>query len=156
MIKKYRLLFASLVITLGMGFLGSLAMPDLNGWYVELIKPALQPPNWIFGPVWTVLYIFMGIALYRIWRLAHYRGDASLWTLVFLLHLVLNGAWSVLFFYFQNPSSALIDIAILWILLVYLLVRGWWIDRTAGWLLLPYVMWVTFATYLNLGIVLLN
>lgn len=149
--------FLSYLLTFGAGFVGSFfTASSVKTWYTTLDKPPLSPPDWVFGPVWTGIYILMGTALYRIWRLAHYRKDARLWTAVFLIHLFLNTSWSLLFFGLQSSLLALFDIVLLFLVLLWLVVRAWWIDRIAGWLLVPYLLWVSFATYLNFAIWFIN
>jgi translocator protein len=156
-VKRYGRLLLSLFLTFGAGFVGSVfTFSNVRDWYVTLEKPLLSPPDWIFGPVWMGLYALMGVALFRVWRLAHYRKDARFWTAIFLIHLFLNALWSVLFFGLENPLIALADIVALWLILLWLVVRAWWIDRTTGWLLVPYLLWVSFATYLNFSIWFLN
>jgi len=150
-------LFLSYVLPFGAGFVGSFfTAPKIKTWYTTLDKPSLSPPDWVFAPVWTGIYILMGTALYRIWRLAHYRKDARLWTIVFLAHLLLNTSWSLLFFGLENLLLSLLNIIALLLVLLWLVMRAWWIDRVSGWLLVPYLLWVSFATYLNFSIWFLN
>lgn len=137
------------------GAIGSGAtFENVRSWYPTLNKPAWNPPNWIFGPVWTTLYLFMGIAIWRVWRV----GGPAAAGLVrgYFVQLFFNALWSVLFFGLKQPSWALADIAVLWLLLAWLLWDLWRMDRTAGWLWLPYFLWVSFALALNTAIVRLN
>lgn len=137
------------------GAIGSWAtLENVRSWYPTLNKPAWNPPNWIFGPVWTTLYILMGVAIWRVGR-AGGPGAARLVRMYFV-QLFLNALWSVLFFGLKQPAWALADILVLWGLLVWLQVGLWRTDRLAGALWLPYVLWVSFATALNLAIVQLN
>ncbi|PIR86576.1 hypothetical protein COU13_00140 [Candidatus Kaiserbacteria bacterium CG10_big_fil_rev_8_21_14_0_10_43_70] len=152
-VSRYTRLFLSFFLTFGAGFVGTFfASTKVKTWYITLDKPYLSPPDWVFAPVWIGIYALMGTALYRIWRLAHYRKDARIWTAIFLIHLFLNASWAVLFFGLENSLLALIDIIAILLMLLWLIVRAWWIDRTSGWLLVPYLLWVSFATYLNFSI----
>ena len=144
-----------LVLTLGLGGLGSLAtVPQIPTWYAQLQKPAFNPPNWIFGPVWTTLYVLMAVSLWRVWRSGH--ADALKTKITFILMLALNAAWSPVFFRLHRPDLAL------WIIYFYvgalaLLIRYLWRqDRLAAALQLPHFAWVLFATALNSAIAQLN
>ena len=144
-----------LVLTLGLGGLGSLAtVPQIPTWYAQLQKPAFNPPNWIFGPVWTTLYVLMAVSLWRVWRSGH--ADALKTKITFILMLALNAAWSPVFFRLHRPDLAL------WIIYFYvgalaLLIRYLWRqDRLAAALQLPPLAWVLFATALNSAIAHLN
>lgn len=124
-------------------------------WYADLAQPALTPPGWVFGPVWTMLYLMMGVAAWLVWRRYGLHGAA--WPLgLFLVQLVLNACWSYLFFGRQNPGLAFLDILALWLAILATLIAFWRYHRPAGQLLLPYLLWVTFAVYLNLQFWLLN
>ncbi len=137
------------------GAIGSWAtIENVRAWYPGLVKPAWNPPGWVFAPVWTTLYVLMGVAAGRSWR-ADGPG-ARLLTRLYFVQLALNALWSVLFFALKKPGWALIDIALLWLLLVRLQAGLWRADRTAGALWLPYLLWVTFAAALNAAIVRLN
>ena len=137
------------------GAIGSWAtFENVRSWYPSLNKPAWNPPNWIFGPVWTALYILMGVAIWRVWRTP--VPAAPRLVRVYFVQLFFNALWSVLFFGLKQPVWALADIGVLWLLLVWVQRGLWRIDRPAGWLWLPYVLWVGFATALNTAIVRLN
>lgn len=147
----------SLVLAYGAAFVGGLFTAGaVETWYPTLIKPALNPPSWIFGPVWTLLYALMAIAAWRIYETKRHNeeGETLLW--VYAIHLVVNAAWSIAFFGLQNPALALAIIVVLWLMIAYLAAGFYRINRLAGYLLLPYLAWVSFASYLNLSIVLLN
>ena len=124
-------------------------------WHAELAKPDWNPPNWVFGPVWTALYLMMAIAVWLVW---HDRGwsGARLAITLFLFQLVLNACWSWLFFGMHRPDLALVDIALLWLAIAATIGQFWQISRIAAYLLLPYLLWVTFATALNFSIWRLN
>lgn len=153
-------LITSLFLCLGAGFAGSLVTyPALDGWYASLSLPAFSPPSWIFGPVWTVLYVLMAIALYRVWskesdkKSAKNVDDALHW---FWLQLALNVAWSYLFFGLKKPLPAFFDIVFLWIA-IFLTIKSFGkVDRNASLLLAPYLLWIFFAAILNLSVWLLN
>lgn len=134
---------------------GAATTSSVRDWYPALTKPSWNPPSWIFGPVWTLLYIMMGIAAWRVWLQRTLTGARGALALYFL-QLALNALWSVLFFGLRNPRFALVDIALLWVCLFVAQRSFWRIDRVAGWLWLPYLAWVTFAAGLNTAIVSLN
>jgi benzodiazapine receptor len=124
-------------------------------WYDELVKPAWTPPSWVFGPVWLTLYVLMGIAAWRVWVDRGF-ARARFELIFFLVHLIFNAAWTWLFFGLQQPVIAAIDIVVLWMMIVALTILFWRRDAVAGVMLLPYLLWVTYATTLNIGIVMLN
>ena len=143
-------LIFSIGLCLGAGILGSFftvsAIPD---WYATLNKPVFSPPNWIFGPVWTLLYILMGYSLYLVWVKRKVPT-------IFWIQLFLNFIWSIIFFGMKNPTLAFINIIALWVVIVLTIKAFSKFDRLASQLLWPYLAWVSFATFLNLAIVLLN
>jgi tryptophan-rich sensory protein len=124
-------------------------------WYASLAKPSWNPPGYIFGPVWTVLYILMGISAWMVWRKAGFSG-APVALGLFLAQLVLNSLWSYLFFGMQQPGLAFIELAVLWLAILATTVRFWRVSTPAGALLLPYLLWVGFAGALNLQLWRLN
>lgn len=127
----------------------------MNLWYDTLSRPPLTPPSWIFGPVWTVLYVMIAAGI-LIWTRSPDRFlSRRTWKLI-LLHLLFNAAWTPFFFRLQSPALALADIILLWLTLVLLLNRFWKESRRAYWLWLPYFVWVSFASYLNAGFWWLN
>lgn len=155
MIKKTDLLKLIIAIALPLlaGFIGSyFTAPSIPEWYMQLNKPALNPPGWIFAPVWTVLYITMGVSLFLVWK----EKNVNLELGVFVVQLFLNSAWSIIFFGMQNPGLALANIIILWMAIVLTLVLFYRVARLAAYLLVPYLLWVSFAIYLNYGILILN
>ncbi len=138
-----------LVLTFGMAAIGSRFLPD--EWYRKLNKPGWNPPNSIFAPVWTLLYLLMAASAWLVWR--RFGIGAALVPLsLFVLQLLLNAAWTWLFFGRHQIRSALIDIIALWILILATLLSFWRLDMLAGILLLPYLLWVSFATVLNWSI----
>lgn len=150
-------LVASVVLCLGAGFLGSMAMgEDTMAWYASLRRPVFTPPNWLFGPAWTVLYVLMGVSLFLVWR----RGDAGVdvraAVAIFLAQLVLNALWTPAFFGLRSPGAGLAVILPLLTLIIVTIVVFWRIRPLAGMLLLPYAAWVSFATVLNASLFALN
>lgn len=132
---------------------GSFFLP--GAWYAGLKKPAFNPPNWIFGPVWSVLYTIMGIAAWLVWRRGGFAQQG--WALaLFLAQLFFNALWSPLFFGLKNPALGLLDIALLWLTVLGTVVAFWKARRGAGILLVPYLAWVTFASVLNFALWRLN
>jgi tryptophan-rich sensory protein len=154
MSNKYKLVI-SLASPLLAGFVGSLfTTPSIkSGWYETLAKPALVPPSFVFPIVWTILFLLMGLALYRIWQKPKHP-KFRLAYLLFTAQLILNVWWSLLFFYLQKPSWALLEIVVLWFAILFTLLTFKKIDRTTGRLLWPYLLWVSFAFYLNYSIAL--
>ncbi len=130
--------------------------PNIEGWYAGLAKPALNPPNWAFGPVWTVLYILMAYAFLRILRLPIHREGRTEAIIAFLAQIALNGAWSFVFFAAHSPISGLIVILALEAAILVTIVLFMRLDRIASYCLWPYAAWVAFAIYLNASIWLLN
>ena len=136
-------------------YIGSAATtPSIPGWYQTLIKPSFNPPNWIFAPVWTTLFIMMGTAAGLIWDRAHKQSGIAL--VIFSLQLALNLLWSILFFGYHSPFLAFIEIIFLWLAILATILSFWKISKTAGILLLPYICWVSFAMFLNFIINRLN
>lgn len=134
------------------GGLGNLAtIPNIPTWYASLIRPPLTPPNWVFGPVWTLLYLLMAVAFYRVLRLGPATPGRNRAIGVFLLQLTLNAAWSFAFFGANSPALGLLTILPLLTLVVLTIVLFRPLDRIAANCLMPYAVWVSFATYLNAG-----
>ena len=139
------------------GIIGSVfTVSAIPGWYATLNKPWFNPPSFIFGPVWITLYTVMGIALYRIYRLGMRNKSVAFAVYVFLTHLVFNSLWSVVFFGMKELGLAFMLICILWGLIAFCMVLFQKIDKPASYMLLPYLLWVTFASILNLAIWMLN
>jgi len=135
--------------------LGSLfTMVSLESWYAGLAKPSWNPPNWVFGPVWTALYAMMAVAGWLVWR----WGRSQSWLALrwFAIQLVLNVAWSVVFFGLRLPALAFVEILVLWFAIVATLLTSWRVSRTAAILLAPYLLWASFAALLNFTIWRLN
>lgn len=125
-------------------------------WYASLNKPVFSPPNWVFGPVWTTLYFLMGVALYLVWREGIKKKKVKKAVTFFLIQLALNFIWSPLFFGMQNLFLGLVDIIALLVFLIITIVAFYRISKIAAYLLIPYLLWVSFATILNFSLLLLN
>lgn len=138
----------------GGAVIGVLTAGGTSPWYLGLDKPSWTPPSWLFAPVWTTLYVLMGVAAWRIWRLDDARRGGALG--LFMAQLALNFSWSPLFFTGQRPGYALVDIVGLWSLVLLTIVAFTRMDRLAARLLWPYLAWVTFASLLNGAIVAMN
>jgi len=156
--KKINLLklIISLLICQAAGGIGSIfTIPSIGTWFASLQKPAFSPPNWIFGPVWTILFLLMGYALYLVWnKTKEQEGRKTL--IFFSIQLVLNIGWSFCFFYLQNPLAGLLEIVILWIFILLTIINFYKISKTAAYLLIPYIIWVSFAIVLNYFLYILN
>jgi benzodiazapine receptor len=133
-----------------------LTFPSLDFWYEGLVKPSWNPPNWVFGPVWTVLYMLMSLSIWLIYLTAKKSREKRNCYLLFGAQLIANGLWTFLFFYKMNPMLALIDIVILLSLIGLMIGVYSKISKAAAYLLVPYFLWVAYATSLNIGIVVLN
>lgn len=129
--------------------------PAIAGWYADLRKPAWTPPAWLFGPVWTALYLSMAVAAWLVWRRRH-ETRVAIPLGLFTVQLILNAAWSPLFFALRHPAAACVDIVLLWSGIVATLVAFWRVCAIAGGLLVPYCIWVTYAAALNFTIWRLN
>lgn len=139
------------------GLIGVMFTPDaIPTWYTALNKPSFNPPNWLFGPVWIVLYLMMGISLFIIWKEDLKNKEVKSAFIIFIVQLIFNTAWSLIFFGAHSPSGGLIIIIMLWILILITILKFMKISRFAGMLLIPYLLWVSFATVLNFFIFKLN
>lgn len=154
--KQIKLLI-SLLLPLLTGAIGSaFTVTGIDSWYASINKPSFNPPNWIFGPVWTTLYILMGISMYLVWQKGLKDKFVKNSFILFLIHLVLNSLWSVVFFGLENPALAFLIIIILWLMILVLIIRFYRIKKLAAYLLIPYILWVSFASVLNYSIWHLN
>ncbi len=152
-------LIISIAVAEAAGLIGStFTAPSIPGWYAQLSKPSIAPPNWVFAPVWFLLFALMGIALFLVWRSYGKTDDLRVKKIIkiavfaFAIQLVLNVLWSVIFFGYQNPKGAFIEIIFLWLAILATIILFSKISKTAAWLLVPYIVWVTFAGYLNFSI----
>lgn len=150
-------LLAAIVICNLAGIIGSLVTTTGEGsWYAAIEKPPFNPPGFVFGPVWTTLYILMGISLYLIWMEGTGRREVRLALIFFSTQLVLNALWTFLFFGLQSPFLGLVEIIILWLFIVATIVAFYRFNKTAAFLMVPYLAWVTFAAFLTYSIWILN
>lgn len=178
--KNFIKLAASIAISLFAGAIGAIfTAPAIPGWYATLAKPVLNPPSWIFAPVWTGLYFLIGLALYLVWKndwkivRAIICDTCKTWNpytqrlwsgdwqraniqAVFAVQFILNIFWSLVFFGLRSPAGAFFVILALWFSIVYLIINFYRVSKAAGWLLAPYLLWVSFAVYLNFAIWMLN
>ena len=152
-----RTLIIALTLPFVAGSIGSVAtISSIPTWYALLIKPSFNPPNWLFGSVWTLLYVLMGVSLYLI--LKDWKGEKTQRKAVgiFILQLVLNSLWSIIFFGFKMPLPAFLEILILWFVILLNINAFYKINKISGILLIPYILWVSFAGILNFAIYYLN
>lgn len=139
------------------GIIGSVfTVPSIPAWYVELVKPEIAPPNWVFGPVWIILFALMGIAVFLVWKEGADRRNVKNALSIFAIQLVLNVLWSFIFFGLHSPSGAFVEIIFLWFSIIATIFAFKKISKPAVWLLVPYMLWVSFAAYLNFSIWILN
>jgi len=150
-------LIVSISIPLLIGFTsGFFTITGAGSWYQTIQKPSWNPPGWVFGPVWTTLYVMMGIALFLIWKSSANKDVKQTAILLFSIQLILNFFWSFIFFNQQQPGWALVEIIVLWSAILITIFSFSKINNTASWLLVPYISWVSFATILNYTIWKLN
>jgi len=154
-IKNIKKLIFSILICQLAGIIGSIfTASSISDWYIYLNKPSFNPPSFVFAPVWTLIYILMGIAVYLIWTSDKRRSILPL--VIFDIQLILNVLWSILFFGFRNPFIAFIDIILLWIFIILAIWQFAKVEKKAAYLLIPYILWVSFAVVLNYWIWQLN
>jgi len=154
--KILKLMMAILLCQV-VGVVGSLfTYPSIQTWYATVRKPDFTPPNWVFAPVWTTLFVLMGISAYLIWNRGLENRKVKTALLFFVIQLALNILWSFLFFKLQSPLYAFFEIIVLWLAILLTILNFFKISVTAGWLLIPYIIWVSFAAILNFSIVRLN
>ena len=156
-IRNILRLVVSIVACLAAGAIGSIfTRSAITTWYATLEKPPFTPPNWLFAPAWTLLYVLMGTAAFLVWRNGLGNRQVRIALIVFLIQLILNALWSVVFFGLESPLSGLIVISILWVAILVTIIKFFKISRVASVLMWPYLLWVTFAAVLNASIWLLN
>jgi len=147
----------SLAITLAIGFVASLfTRPEIGGWFAGLQKPWFNPPAWLFAPVWTTLYVLIAIAAYLVWKHRNNSVKYKITRNIYIVQLLLNFSWSIVFFGMHQILGALVVIMLLWASILFNLVWFNKYSKVAGRLLIPYLLWVSFAAFLNLYIYLLN
>jgi translocator protein len=156
-IRNILRLVVSIVACLAAGAVGSVFTRNaILTWYAALEKPPFNPPNWLFAPVWTLLYILMGIAAFLVWRKGLENRQVRTALILFLIQLVLNALWSVVFFGLESPLYGFIVIVVLWVAILFTILKFYRISLASSVLLWPYLLWVTFAAVLNSSIWLLN
>jgi tryptophan-rich sensory protein len=154
--KPWIALIVFFFITLGVGSVASyLTARGVREWYPRLHKPRGTPPAWVFGPVWTTLYVLMAVAAWMIWKQYGWSGGRSA-LILFFGQLALNAAWSGLFFGARLPGVAFAEMVILWLAIAFNMLVFYWLLPMAAFLLLPYLIWVSYASYLNFGLWRLN
>ncbi|MFH1611630.1 MAG: TspO/MBR family protein [Patescibacteria group bacterium] len=158
--KQIFQLIGSIILCQLAGLLGSLfTIGAIDGWYQALNKPFFNPPSWLFGPVWTMLYTLMGVAFYLLWTRTpklFKRNESKNLVFLFLIHLVFNAIWSPIFFGLHQIAFALVIIIVMVISLTYIMYKAWNIDRRVTYILIPYLAWILFASILNLALLILN
>lgn len=138
------------------GTSGFFTVTGIESWYQTIQKPAWNPPNYIFGPVWTTLYALMGIALFLVWKSTGPQAIKKTAILLFAVQLVFNFFWSIIFFKLQQPGWAFLEMIGLWLFILLTILAFSKVDKIAAWLLVPYISWVSFAAILNYTIWKLN
>lgn len=150
-------LFISILIPVLVGVIsGFFTQSGVDGWYAVANKPSFNPPNWIFAPVWTTLYILMGIALFLVWKSNAEKNIKQAAIILFSVQLTLNFFWSIIFFKLQQPGWAFAEIIMMWLMILFTIIWFGKINSAAAWLLVPYISWVSFASVLNYYIWQLN
>jgi len=147
----------SLFITLAIGFVASVfTRPQIADWYATLQKPSFNPPPWVFAPVWTIIYLLMAIAAYLVWKRRTNTITYKTAVAIYFLQLLFNFLWSIVFFGMHEVFGALVIIILLWISIGFNIAWFGRFSKVAAWLLVPYLLWVSFASLLNISIYLLN
>lgn len=153
-------IFILIVCILGSNLIGAsgtiFTRTGAGSWYEGVIKPSFNPPNWVFGPVWTLLFTLMGIAFYLIIKNGINSREIKLAALFFIFQFVLNVLWSYLFFGLENPMYSFVEIIFLWIMILATILSFYKVNHVAAYLLIPYILWVSFAAFLNYSIWRLN
>lgn len=153
---KYLKLISSILICQLAGISGSIFTGDSLGWYYTLNKPLFRPPNWLFGPVWITLYVLMGISLYFLWKRGFTCNNSKYALRIFIFQLLLNAAWSFVFFGERSIIGGLAVILILWVLILLTIFAFYRLNTASAYLLVPYFIWISYASVLNLSIWRLN
>lgn len=157
MVNRYLKFIASVTLCEAAGLLATpITTSAIPTWYATLNKPGFAPPNWLFAPVWTILFFMMGVSLYLVWSLRSKKRKSKVALGYFFVQLGLNFLWSYMFFGLRSPLFGLINIVALWILIFATIKKFYPISKTAAYLLIPYLLWVSFATLLNASILVLN
>lgn len=156
--NKYVKILIFVLTCVAIGYIsGMVTRSAVLTWFPTLIKPSFNPPSWVFAPVWSLLYIMMGIAAGLVWSRIDFEREAVRKALLFfVIQLALNALWSILFFGLKNPMLAGIEIILLWLMIYETYIKFGKIDKIAGYLFIPYLLWVSFASVLNISIWWLN
>ncbi len=155
--RNFLKLIGSIVLCELVGIISTpFTIASIPTWYRTLNKPFFSPPNWVFGPVWTILYALMGVSLYLVRKRGIKNKKTRTAILYFMIQLTLNFLWSLIFFGLHSPVWAFVTIVFLWITILILMMKFYPLSKTAAYLLIPYIIWVSFASLLNLSIVVLN
>lgn len=155
--KSFLKLLVSIAVCEAVGLTSSLfTIAAIETWYKPLNKPSFSPPNWVFGPVWTILYFMMGVSAYIIWEKGLRSKNVRSALTVFLIQLGLNFLWSIFFFGLRQPILGFINIVFLWVMIVISIRKFYPLSKQAAYFLIPYLLWVSFASVLNASIVVLN
>lgn len=154
---QYLKLTIAILVCLLAGFIGSVfTSKSVSTWYTTLKKPSFNPPDWVFAPVWTAIFILMGVSLYLVWSKGLEAKGVKIAIIIFCVQLLLNILWSFLFFGLQSPFYAFMDITVLWFIILLMIIYFYRISPVSSYLLFPYISWVSFATVLNFMIIRLN
>ena len=150
-------LVISLVACQCAGLVGSIfTSPAIPIWYATQEKPPFSPPNWLFAPAWGTLYLLMGVAAFLVWRQGFSKEGVKSALAIFLVQLVINALWSAVFFGLKSPIAGVVAIVVLWVAILFTILKFFRLSVAAGSLLIPYILWVSFATALNIAIWMLN
>ena len=153
---QYKKLIVSILVPLIFGFIGSIfTSSSVDTWYMSINKPSFNPPNWLFAPVWTLLFVLIGISFYLVWS-KDFENNKSLALPIYGSNLILNLLWSLLFFGLKSPYLAFIEIIILWFVILGNIIVFYRTSKASGLMLIPYLLWVSFASVLNYYIYILN
>lgn len=155
-LREWLALGVSIAVCFAAAGIGSLFTdPEIGGWYARIEKPSWTPPNWVFGPVWSTLYLMMAVAAWLVWKDKGFAG-AGLALSLFIVQLLFNALWSIFFFGLHNIGLALLDIILLWVAILLTILFFWRVEPWAGALMLPYLLWVAYASALNYSIWKMN
>lgn len=150
-------LICSMAVCILIGFLGSFATRgSVTTWYADLSRPSFTPPDWTFGVVWPILYVMMGISAFLIWNMGFDKTEVKVALCIFGLQLILNGLWTPIFFGLHLIGLALVEIIMMWAAILLTIISFWKVSKPAAFLLLPYILWVSFAIVLNASLYILN
>jgi translocator protein len=156
-VREIPKLIVSILIVFLAGAVGTVfTLKEITGWYAYLPKPSWTPPNYAFGPIWSTLYVLMGISLFLIWREGLNRKDVQIAVIVFAVQLAINVVWSLVFFGTHNIFGGLLLVLILWVAILVNIIVFYRISKPAGLILIPYIVWVSIASYLNYSVLMLT